>query len=997
LADLSRILRRAASLLLAAAPLLAGPRLDTEPVAGIADDAVRIDAIVGARVVPRPGAVIDSGTVVLRDGRIAAVGPSRRVQPPVGARVWDGTGQTLYAGLIEPAAEIGLPAGDDARALATHWNVNVLADLRAADRYRADAGALKELRALGFTAALVTPSTGLFRGRSALVSTAEGPLRQVLVRADVAQHVALHNPGSPSDRQENVRYPGSLMGAVALVRQTFLDADWYAHALSRRDTPPLQADPALAALGGVVDGNGLVVLQVGNERMLRTARMIVDEADLERVVLRGGGAEYRQLQRLMAMKHPVILPVAFPPAPDVSDPEDALRVSLASLWHWEAAPGNPAAVREAGVEVALTSTGLPKRSEFHAQVRRAIDHGLSAEDALAAVTSVPARFLGVDDELGTIAPGKRAHLTIADGDLFAEGTKVLALWIDGVRHVVQPAPELDLRGDWQWTAADPTLPDLRLSVEGGAVADSWSATIRRDSLDLGARHFRVDRRRLSLTVPGDSLGVVGHIRLSGHSTPEGLAGDAQFPDGHTVAWTATRLVADDNGSADDGPKEGEPKKAAGESPARGPSPAPLAPPFPPVAFGAPVPPQPDAVLVRGATIWTSGSRGILPQADLLVRKGRIAAIGTDLDAPRGAVVIDARGKHVTPGLVDAHVHAGVMGGVNEWTRAVSAEVRVGDVLNAYDARLYRFLAQGTTTVHTMHGSSNPIGGQNATLKLRWGAPAEDLLAEGAAPTIKFALGENVKHSNRGPHFTTRYPQTRMGVVELIRDRLTRAREYARSRRQDDGTRRDLQLDALVEVLEGRRLVHCHSYRQDEILALIRVAEEFGFTVGTFQHVLEGYKVAAEIAAHGAGASTFSDWWGYKYEVADATPYNAALMHFVGVGVSLNSDLSNFGGRIHVDAAKAVKYGGVSEEEALHMITIEPARQLGLQDRVGSLEPGKDADFVLWSRSPLSGTTLCEQTWIDGRRYFDRDADAERRHQVEAERARLVQAVLETSE
>lgn len=992
MADLSRILRRAATLLLTAAPLLAGPRLDTEPVAGIADDAVRIDAIVGARVVPRPGVVIDSGTVVLRDGRIAAVGPSRRVQPPAGARVWDGTGQTLYAGLIEPAAEIGLPTGDEARAQATHWNVNVLADLRAVDRYRADAGALQELRALGFTAALVTPSTGLFRGRSALVSTAEGPLRQVLVRADVAQHVALHNPGSPSDRQENVRYPGSLMGAVALVRQTFLDAAWYADAPNRRDTPPLQPEPALAALAGVIDGDDLVVLQVGNERMLRAARTIVDEAELERVVLRGGGAEYRQVQRLTAMQRPIILPVAFPPAPDVSDAEDALRVSLASLWHWEAAPGNPAAVRDAGIEIALTSTGLPKRSEFHAQVRRAIDYGLSAEDALAAVTTVPAGLLGVDEELGTITPGKRAHLTIADGDLFAEGTKVLALWIDGVRHVLQPAPDLDLRGDWQWTSADSTLPDLRLSVEGGAAPDSWSASLQRDSLDLQTRHFRVDRRRLSLTVPGDSLGIVGHIQISGRVTSEGLAGDAALPDGRSVTWTATPVAADSASSADDDRRDASEKASAQTLPR-----ATTAPPFPPVAFGAPVPPQPDAVLVRGATIWTSGSRGILPQADLLVRKGRIAAIGTDLDAPRGAVVIDARGKHVTPGLVDAHVHAGVMGGVNEWTRAVSAEVRVGDVLNAYDARLYRFLAQGTTTVHTMHGSANPIGGQNATLKLRWGAPAEGLFAEGATPTIKFALGENVKHSNRGPHFTTRYPQTRMGVVELIRDRLTRAREYARSRRQDDGTRRDLQLDALVEVLEGRRLVHCHSYRQDEILALIRVAEEFGFTVGTFQHVLEGYKVAAEIAAHGAGASTFSDWWGYKYEVADATPYNAALMHFVGVGVSLNSDLSNFGGRIHVDAAKAVKYGGVSEEEALHMITIEPARQLGLQDRIGSLEPGKDADFVLWSRSPLSGTTLCEQTWIDGRRYFDREADAERRHQVEAERARLVQAVLETSE
>jgi len=308
--------------------------------------------------------------------------------------------------------------------------------------------------------------------------------------------------------------------------------------------------------------------------------------------------------------------------------------------------------------------------------------------------------------------------------------------------------------------------------------------------------------------------------------------------------------------------------------------------------------------------------------------------------------------------------------------------------------------------HTMHGSANPIGGQNATIKLRWGAAPNELLVQGAAPTIKFALGENVKQSNKGDKFTSRYPQTRMGVEQIIRDRLTAALDYesawdeyghSKGKGRYLPPRRDLELEALLEVLHGERLVHCHSYRQDEILMLIRVAEDFGFTIGTFQHVLEGYKIAEAIRDHGAHASTFSDWWAYKFEVYDAIPYNAAIMHRVGVTVSFNSDLRSFGGRINTDAAKAVKYGGLSPEEALHLVTINPARQLGIEEIVGSLEPGKDADFVIWSHSPLSSYARCEQSWIDGRRYFDLEQDAEMRETVRRERARIIQKILAEEE
>jgi N-acetylglucosamine-6-phosphate deacetylase len=325
-----------------------------------------------------------------------------------------------------------------------------------------------------------------------------------------------------------------------------------------------------------------------------------------------------------------------------------------------------------------------------------------------------------------------------------------------------------------------------------------------------------------------------------------------------------------------------------------------------------------------------------------------------------------------------------------------------DVIDSDAIAIYRELAGGVTMANPLHGSANPIGGQNVVIKLRWGAAPEDLIEKRATEGIKFALGENVKRSNWS-NADTRYPQTRMGVEQIIRDALRAARDYQREWETYNASktlrttrippRRDLELEALVEVVEGKRLVHCHSYRQDEILAIIRIADDFGFTIGTFQHVLEGYKVAPEIAKHGAGASCFSDWWAYKFEVYDAIPYNGALMAEAGVVVSFNSDDDELARRLYAEAAKAVKYGGLSEEEALKLVTINPAKQLGVDRYVGSLEPGKDGDFAIWSGHPLSTYSRCEQTWIDGRKYFDIAEDLVMRNRQVAERAQLIQKAL----
>jgi imidazolonepropionase-like amidohydrolase len=420
----------------------------------------------------------------------------------------------------------------------------------------------------------------------------------------------------------------------------------------------------------------------------------------------------------------------------------------------------------------------------------------------------------------------------------------------------------------------------------------------------------------------------------------------------------------------------------------------------PSGWNNPVPEQPEVLLVRNATLWTQGPMGRL-EGDLLVRRGKISAVGARLEIPIGALVIDGSGRHLTPGIIDAHSHTAIAGGVNEGTRSCTAEVRIADVLDSEDVNLYRQLAGGVTAANLLHGSANAIGGQSAVIKLRWGAPPDGLLFEGAPAGIKLALGENPKQSNWNVE-ERRFPQTRSGVEETIRERFTAARAYrdqwqehrAAARRDPHRVppRRDLQLEALVEILEGQRLVHAHSYRADEILMLIALAEEQGFRIGTFQHVLEGYKVADEIARHGAGASTFSDWWGFKFEVLDAIPHNAALMTHRGVLVSLNSDSDELARRLNVEAAKAVRYGGLGEEEALALVTSHPARQLGIAARVGTLEVGKDADFVIWSGHPLDGLTVAEQTWIDGRKYFDHEDDRVRRQALEAEREALLAKV-----
>ena len=585
-------------------------------------------------------------------------------------------------------------------------------------------------------------------------------------------------------------------------------------------------------------------------------------------------------------------------------------------------------------------------------------------------------MFGLSDRLGTIAPGRVANLVVASSDLFTdENARVLTTWIDGRYYESERAEEHDLRGTWELNVGGVTLP---LAIEG----------------ELDKLEVKVAGEKASFALKDDAVLLIapakvmekteGAMRLSGSGSGETLSGRGEGPNESTFRWNAKRTAAFVPAKKLD--EKNSPLDRALDFPET----------YPAGSFGRSAPPeQPAAILIQGATVWTSGPQGKLQNADVLITAGKITAVGPGLKAPAGAGLIDGKGLHLTPGIVDCHSHTAISRGVNEATHSVTCEVRIGDVVDATDIEIYRELAGGTTTANLLHGSANPIGGQNQVVKFRWGALPEEMKFAEAPPGVKFALGENVKQSNWGDKFTTRYPQTRMGVEEIIRDRFRAAQEYVAASKQKGALpfRRDLQLEALAEIVSGKRLIHCHSYRQDEVLALLRVVKEFNVRVATLQHILEGYKIAQEIAQAGTGGSTFADWWSYKFEVIDAIPYNASMMQSQGVLMSVNSDSADLARRLNTEAAKSTKFGGMPPEDALKLVTLNPAKQLGIDARVGSLEPGKDADFVLWSDNPLSNYARVNQTWIDGRKYFDRADDAAARKVFAAQREALVQKAL----
>jgi len=948
----------------------------TEPVAGMRDNGTGFHALVNARVVTGPGQSMDNATIVIRNGLIQSVS---RNAAPAGARVWDLDGHTVYPGFIDAHADLGMdqvPEGGDVGP--THWNPQVRAWFSTTSSLQDDADRRAALRSQGFGTALVVPKQGIFRGSASVVNLGEAGVRDRVLRPDVAQSI-----GFQRSFQLGGSYPNSSMGTIALIKQTFMDADWYirawdAYEQSGRAFLPPETSQALGALESAVQGNQPVLFETNSEEEYLRAKKIATDFSLD-PWYRGSGQEYRIIDVLQGQADPLIVPLDFPDAPDVNDPEAALNASLADLRHWYLAPTSPAQLARANVPFAITSDGLSSLNNFLPNLRIAVSRGLSADDALAALTTTPAEWLGISRTHGTIAEGKVANLIVTEGDLFTEEATVRDVWVQGTVYGVTRAAQIDPRGVWRIASDDEWGFEAVLTLEGPLNRLRGSLEVSDGTaIDLASASVVAETGRIEARFPGEELGYEGMALLAGSVRGDDFYGWTSLPNGADPSFQGSRTEA----------YEG----AARGTVAMNVPDIDLPWIRPMMEYGrASMPEQPSAVVVRNATVWTQGPQGRMENADLLVQNGQVVEVGVGLDAPRGAVEIDAAGKHVTPGLIDPHIHSGVSS-VNESGFAIVPEVRMGEVVTHNNIWMYRQLAGGLTTAMIKHGSANPIGGENVFVKMRWGALPEDLMLETNSRTVKFALGENPKRRQG------RYPDTRMGTQEIIRDHFLAARDYEREwqRWRDSGEgippREDLRMEAILDILNQELLISSHGYRADEFLALVRLAEEFGFRVQTLQHGVEAYKIAPELAASGVAAVVWSDWGAFKMEAYDATNYNARLLMEAGVVTSLHSDNAEIASRMNWEAGKLLRTG-VGEEQALSTVTNQSAQAVAIDDRVGSLEAGKDADFVIWSGNPLSQFTRAEQTWVDGRRFFSLEEDAAMREEIDRERTQLIQAVL----
>ncbi|MEP6844933.1 MAG: amidohydrolase family protein, partial [Panacibacter sp.] len=571
--------------------------------------------------------------------------------------------------------------------------------------------------------------------------------------------------------------------------------------------------------------------------------------------------------------------------------------------------------------------------------------------------------------------GKLSNFIITSGPVLDEKTIFFQNWIQGKKFTISESGWNDYRGNYKLTvkqnnknetytvevkgkpddlaatiqpAGDTLKTDIKLSVAGKMAKITWS--LKEDSSNLN-----------SLT------GLISNEKL--------WMGNGYSSTGNSLSWNMQYVSA--FVEKPDTTKKDEKKKDSITAKVM----------YPFLGFGWTDVPKQEDMIIKNATVWTSEKEGILENTDVLLKGGKIAAIGKNL-AAANAKVVDATGKYLSAGIIDEHSHIAASGNINECSQSVTAEVRIADVINPDDISIYRQLAGGVTCAHILHGSCNTIGGQTQLIKLRWGKDAEEMKFANWDGFIKFALGENVKRSFGQRN--NRFPDTRMGVEQVLMDAFTRARDYEKL---GPNKRRDLELEALSEILNKKRFITCHSYVQSEINMLMHVADTFGIKVNTFTHILEGYKVADKMKAHGAAASTFSDWWAYKMEVQDAIAYNAAIMQKVGLIVAINSDDAEMARHLNQEAAKSIKYGNVSETEALNMNTINPATMLHVADRVGSIKVGKDADVVLWSASPVSIYAKPEKTIVDGIVYFSIEKDKQMQQQIASERNRLIQKMI----
>jgi imidazolonepropionase-like amidohydrolase len=921
--------------------------------------------------------VINDATLLVRDGLIIDAGAA--VTVPSDAVVYNLKGKYVYPAFVDIFSDYGLPEvkkpiPSEAPQMnsnlkgAYNWNQAIHSDYDAYRNFVADAKHAEELRKLGFGAVMCIYRDGIVRGTSVLALTGNGKENDLIIKDKAAVNYSFDKGSSTQD------YPGSLMGSIALLRQTYYDADWYKNGGYLKEyNITLDAFNKNRTLPQV--------FEAGDKQNELRAAKIAGEFNTE-YIIKGDGTEYERLEDIVGINSSVIVPVNFPEPYDISDPYEAINISLSQMKKWELAPLNLKMLDSAGVEFAITAAGLKNKSDFIKNIRKAIDYGLNPVSALKALTYTPAHLLNATDQIGSLKKGSIANFLITSKMIFDKDNAILESWVKGIPYRNIDPQSSDLRGNYSIKVGSQNA--LRLKIGGELL--SPEATVFEDTV---SSRINLSRQGSSITIQFEQKKrePKGVYRLTGlfNDSLHRIDGTALMPTGEWSKWTASL----DSPYIVPPVKTDSIKKLVTGTVT-----------YPNMGYGWKKLPTAHSFIIKNATVWTNEADGILKNTDVYVADGKISKVGKSLTVPDGTESIDGTNMHLTSGIIDEHSHIAISGDVNEATQSSSAEVRIGDVIDADDIQVYRQLAGGVTISHLLHGSANPIGGQTALIKLRWGQSPEKMKFEKAPGFIKFALGENVKQAHWGDKQVIRFPQTRMGVEQVYYDYFTRAKEYSKQQKEYSAltdkqgkvpVRRQLELDALSEIIQSKRFITCHSYVQSEINMLMHIADTFGFKVNTFTHILEGYKVADKMKAHGvAGASTFSDWWAYKFEVYEAIPYNGAIMHNMGLNVSYNSDDTEMARRLNQEAAKAVKYGGVSEEEAWKFVTLNPAKMLHIDDRVGSIRTGKDADLVLWNDNPLSIYAHPLQTYVDGIRYWDIQTDSTMQKEITEERARLMQ-------
>ncbi|MFT4983006.1 MAG: imidazolonepropionase-like amidohydrolase [Flavobacterium sp.] len=933
-------------------------------------------AFTNAKIFVSPTQIIEKGTLLIQNGKVIAAGTS--VNIPKNTITVNLEGKSIYPSFIDMYTSFGMDKPKktegsrqsqsyDTKREGYYWNEHIRSEVNAYDNFNYDQPKAEELLKAGFGVVGTHVQDGIARGTGSLIALNNSDKTNRLLTAKISNHF-----GFTRSVTSNQAYPSSLMGMMALLRQVNHDLKWYENGNSENK------DLSLTALS---ENEKLVQIFATEDKLnsLRASK-IAKEFGLN-YIMKGIGNEFERIEEIKKSNAQFIIPINFPAAYDVSDPNQANQMELTDLRFWNQAPSNLKVLTDNGIVFALTTDKLKKTEDFRTNLLKAIKYGFDKTKALEALTTVPAALLGKSNEIGSLKNGSYANFIITSGEIFNEDTKIYENWVQGSKYVVNDINSKDIRGEYDLTIGD---KEYKWKITG-SIETPKSEVNTTDSKKLSSK-LSVSNNWISNVIKSSDSTQTTFTRLIGYIEDiKTLSGKAILFNGNEVKWSAnkTALFVKPIDSL-------KVQKNNTVMPTT----------YPNVAFGNAKKLTAETLLFKNATVWTNEKEGILEETDVLVQNGKISAIGKNI-SEASATVIDAKGKHLTSGIIDEHSHIAISNGVNEGGHNSSAEVTIQDVVNSEDINIYRELAGGVTTSQLLHGSANPIGGQSAIVKWKWGQDADEMLYKNQPKFIKFALGENVKQANWGNMNPTRFPQTRMGVEQVFTDYFQRAKEYDLAwknynskKRKGNAPRVDLDLQTVAEILNKERFISCHSYVQSEILMLMNVAEKFNFRVNTFTHILEGYKVADKMKEHGVGASTFADWWAYKFEVNDAIPYNGAIMHNAGVVVAYNSDDAEMSRRLNHEAAKAVKYGDISEEEAWKFVTLNPAKLLHIDDKVGSIKVGKDADIVLWNNNPLSIYAKAEKTIIEGVIYYDVQKDELQRVAIAKERNELIGQLLQ---